>query len=635
MQTGEDGDGGDTVDRTHDPNEDVLQRVSALLGRHCEAHAIDETHGVGHAIAVLRHAQRALACALATRTVDADWLVAIQMAALLHDADDHKYFGRRPPGTPSHAARMMREAGVEEAIIEKALRMIQWVSCSRNGDRVPPEAEDYPERLYPRYADRLESMGHMGIMRCYEYTKLLDRPLTVETTPLPLNASEAMAAATPERYEAYQARGGTSDSFVDHFYDKLLHLSSHVACMANDYLREQARARHDPMVELCVAYGVAAQGGVAAPPRRRTTPIELIEQSVAIARAHLQDCAREGERGVVALLAAPGTAGAAAPTSPQRRRPVALTSRYAITFGEASVLHVGGEELRAAGGGGGRQSRGFTVAELHAIAARLNEEAGAPAHPAVADVVDLSSVLPATERSANAAAVLVVRNGAHVFTKGSGAGLIPSSSSPHAAATSITTAADELYAEQQGIAYDRQYYDARRKRTLNKRARHNVVFGDVARSASADFREYTIHAFANSPRLNALRRALPHSLGPAAQGLSAEGNHYYEEGSGIGFHGDAERKIVVCLSLGKTSTVRFHWRKPGSSTHDPDVGPIDLQVHHGDVYVMSEKATGCDWRCRSRYRVVHAAGADAYIAKGSKKRAKPPPRNATARSPST
>ena len=29
--------------------------------------------------------------------------------------------------------------------------------------------------------------------------------------------------------------------------------------------------------------------------------------------------------------------------------------------------------------------------------------------------------------------------------------------------------------------------------------------------------------------------------------------------------------------------------------------------------VMSEKATGFDWRCRSKVRVVHAAGAVKYI----------------------
>jgi len=47
--------------------------------------------------------------------------------------------------------------------------------------------------------------------------------------------------------------------------------------------------------------------------------------------------------------------------------------------------------------------------------------------------------------------------------------------------------------------------------------------------------------------------------------------------------------------------------------------PIDITVAHGDVYVMSEKATGNDWMSRSKYRVVHGAslkGNRKYIAKG-------------------
>ena len=83
--------------------------------------------------------------------------------------------------------------------------------------------------------------------------------------------------------------------------------------------------------------------------------------------------------------------------------------------------------------------------------------------------------------------------------------------------------------------------------------------------------------------------------------------------SGIGFHGDAERKIVICLSLGDTSILRYAWRLPGSSEHYGI--PIDLKISHGDMYIMSEKATGFDWKFRSKVRVVHAAGANKYINK--------------------
>ena len=36
--------------------------------------------------------------------------------------------------------------------------------------------------------------------------------------------------------------------------------------------------------------------------------------------------------------------------------------------------------------------------------------------------------------------------------------------------------------------------------------------------------------------------------------------------------------------------------------------PIDIKVNHDDIYIMSEKETGYDWRYRSKVRIVHATG---------------------------
>ena len=149
---------------------------------------------------------------------------------------------------------------------------------------------------------------------------------------------------------------------------------------------------------------------------------------------------------------------------------------------------------------------------------------------------------------------------------------------------------------------------------MNKQARYNVVFGPDEIAHDASYEQPTVHSLSRLPRLDAVRSALPHWLGAKANDLYAEGNHYFERQSGIGFHGDAERKIVICLSLGSSSVLRYQWRQPGESA--PFGPPVDLHVHHGDVYIMSEKATGFDWRKRSLYRVVHGAGASKYIDKG-------------------
>ena len=90
-----------------------------------------------------------------------------------------------------------------------------------------------------------------------------------------------------------------------------------------------------------------------------------------------------------------------------------------------------------------------------------------------------------------------------------------------------------------------------------------------------------------------------------------EGNRYYDlKKTGIGFHGDTERVVVICLTIGGGGDypMRFQWFKDGM----PIGNSIDLALNDGDVYIMSEKAVGSDWKLRSKYTLRHAAGADKY-----------------------
>jgi len=244
---------------------------------------------------------------------------------------------------------------------------------------------------------------------------------------------------------------------------------------------------------------------------------------------------------------------------------------------------VGGQEV------GSRREKGFTVAELQAAMKMVTDRGHR------AELYMVSDALPPGLREEHEAATLVIRDGANLML-------------------GRATAADDLLVEQQTVAYDRLFWNARQRKTLNKRARYNVVFGPEAVEHNDTYQQPTVHALTGLPLLGGVANALPHWLGAKADGLFAEGNHYFEKRSGIGFHGDAERKIVVCLSLGSGATLRYQWRAPSSSM--PFGEPVDVAVQHGDVYIMSEKATGNDWMSRRKYRVVHGAGASAYISKG-------------------
>ena len=259
-----------------------------------------------------------------------------------------------------------------------------------------------------------------------------------------------------------------------------------------------------------------------------------------------------------------------------------MNKRYAITFGEVAILHIGGKEY-----GNGRLSHGFSTKELQKIASENDNT----------EYINLSDKLPNKLRSDNDAGVLIFRSNNNSKDKKFTLGLNKKE-------------ADKLYAEQESINYDTKYWDNRRKTTLNKRARYNIVFGKNQIEHSNDYKQNSVIAFSNLKYLNRVRKRLKLILGDKAKKLNAEGNEYFHDKSGIGYHGDAERKIVICISLGKPTTLRYHWRLPGSSEHT--LQPIDIKLNHGDVYVMSEKATGYDWKSRSKVRVVHSAG-DKYI----------------------
>ena len=82
----------------------------------------------------------------------------------------------------------------------------------------------HPELLWVRYSDRLEAIGAIGAVRCWQYNSEKGAPMQVDTTPRCLNKEEVWANVTPDRLEKYM-RTKTSDSMMDHYFDKLLQIA--------------------------------------------------------------------------------------------------------------------------------------------------------------------------------------------------------------------------------------------------------------------------------------------------------------------------------------------------------------------------------------------------------------------------
>ena len=116
--------------------------------------------------------------------------MALRLAALLHEADDHKYFKEEE----KNVRRILREilSGLEDAkmIEEEVEEMISYVSASGNGNKVPGSAVGDPTLLWPRFCDRLEAIGTIGAVRCYQYNSEKGDPLMIKTTPRPNTEKE-------------------------------------------------------------------------------------------------------------------------------------------------------------------------------------------------------------------------------------------------------------------------------------------------------------------------------------------------------------------------------------------------------------------------------------------------------------
>lgn len=271
-------------------------------------------------------------------------------------------------------------------------------------------------------------------------------------------------------------------------------------------------------------------------------------------------------------IAGDWSVGRAANTKKQKCSPT-LT----LTFGDQCESHAGMEKQ------GTKKDEGFTCKELEAVAKALG--------PEKAEVVDLRRFLPDEMRhEASEASVLVAKEALDV--------LIPSFNDREA-----------LTKELFGNPFDREapMYGQVRK----KHARACNCIANEAQAPDIANGKGTVVAFKDSPYASRLRDQLPKWFGPKASNLVAECNLYEDPGKkhGIGFHGDAERKIVIGFRFGGTMKLKFQWFQRCK----PIGKPFCVDLPDQSFYIMSDKAVGYDWKKSSKLTLRHAAGAPKYL----------------------
>jgi len=286
---------------------------------------------------------------------------------------------------------------------------------------------------------------------------------------------------------------------------------------------------------------------------------------------------------------------------------------------------------------GAMAESGFTVGELQESKSNIESKY----EGAVVEVIDLVESLPEELREkASSASVLVFRGGVNKILE--------------------ENSSIDLYDEHKVLPKDNKYFHSRQYRINNKHARHNLCFAEEeqkhnlneldtllgTKNEPAESRDETIkkmkenktyfkenefgkspphpdlvakgtiYKFTDLPLTNKIRETLPTLFGEKANNLLAEGNYYYDlEKTGIGFHGDSERKDVIGVRTGEDEESGFPLHYQWFQNRNPIGERVQIDLKNGDIYVMSEKAVGRDWK-RSKDSLLtlrHAAGGPQYL----------------------
>lgn len=170
--------------------------------------------------------------------------------------------------------------------------------------------------------------------------------------------------------------------------------------------------------------------------------------------------------------------------------------------------------------------------------------------------------------------------------------------------------AEKLFEEQFTFEWDKKYWDTRRSKVLNKNARWNVCYGKEGQEPDYENKKGTVIAYSQCRVMRSWRKELLDLIEESDEDFVAEGNLYYNVNkTGIGFHGDAERRKVVAGNFCDEGIIReLNYIAYLKSER---IGKrFRMELKNGDMYIMIGAAAGTEWKKRNKITFRHAAGVE-------------------------
>ena len=157
-------------------------------------------------------------------------LFVVEVAALLHDIADHKFYNHDLTVGPERAREMVLEETHDTELADRIATIVSEISFKGAGVETPVSSL---EAAVVQDADRLDALGAIGIARAFAYGGHKNRPIY----------DPEVQSTLHDNFEDYAKKGTHT---INHFYEKLLLLKDRMNTTTG---KQMAAERHRFMEE--------------------------------------------------------------------------------------------------------------------------------------------------------------------------------------------------------------------------------------------------------------------------------------------------------------------------------------------------------------------------------------------------